>query len=156
MKQLILSALLCVAFHAHSQEILFTDSSKISQVVSAIVAEVPAFHFVRVDSSRSKESFSHIYSDSTHTMKINFAIWKMGGNKDLELPDTVYYQLASIIGPYKVLFPYWKKYYQPEADLISLQADGHGKVFITPFIGKKYFVCTLTKSNGWWITYHMY
>jgi hypothetical protein len=156
MKSLILAALLCAALISQSQEILFKDSTKIPHIVSSIIAESPGYHYVRVDTSKGKASFSHIYSDSINTLSIEFLIWKIGGNRDLEIPDTVYYKLAAIKGPYKALFPYWKKYYQPEADLIEVQANGNGKIVIQPYIGKEYFVCAFNKGRNWWITFDMH
>jgi hypothetical protein len=156
MKSLILAALLCAALISRSQEILFTDSTKISPIATSIITESPGYHLIRIDTSQSKKSLSFIYSDGSNTLSIEFAIMKMGGNKDLELPDTVYYKLAAIKGPYKALFPYWKKYFQPDADLIEVQANGHGKVVIQPYKGKKYFVCAFNKSRSWWITFDMH
>jgi hypothetical protein len=156
MKSLILAALLCAALISRSQEIIFQDSIKIPQVVSTIVTEIPGYQFVKVDSSKNHKSFKYIYSNGIKNVWISFSVLNIGGNKDLEIPDTVYYKLVSVIGPYKALFPYWKKYFQPNADLINLQKDGHGELIIRPYIGKKEFVCTFTNSSGWWITFNMY
>jgi hypothetical protein len=63
-------------------------------------------------------------------LTVTFRIDYVGENKDLEREGVKTYKLKQIKGTYLQIFPVWKKYYHPEAELEPMLTDYKKQKFI--------------------------
>lgn len=83
--------------------------------------------------------------------EIHFKQLKRGGNFDLGKPDTIFYNINYITGYFKTLFPFWKKYIQPNANREKVATDKHGELYFLPDIEKgKQLVFAFVKEGKSW------
>lgn len=63
-------------------------------------------------------------------LTVTFRIDYLGENKDLERQGVKTYKLKHLKGTYLQIFPFWKKYYYPEAELEPTLTDYKKQKFI--------------------------
>lgn len=64
-------------------------------------------------------------SDATVKLRVVFLKRAKGANLALEQPGQTVYELQYIIGKYLDIFPVWKKYIDPSADIEALSTKGY-------------------------------
>lgn len=154
----IIMLLICLftAFSASAQmEKTFSsrDSSDITKLVNTVLASTKnQYHLDTLDVRRvtpKYESISVKYSDGTHWLRIDFTGIKSGGNFDLGTPDTLNFTFVELTGFFQDIFPFWKKYYQPDADMVTVVNDGRGKVIVVSYL-KGTMVSAFNKDGDLW------
>jgi hypothetical protein len=84
-------------------------------------------------------------------LTVTFAIDYVGENKDLERQGVKTYRFKHLKGTYLQIFPVWKKYYHPEAELETILTNSKMQKFID-FPKKLYFY--IDEDNDVWALYN--
>jgi hypothetical protein len=152
MKNLIIILLLIISASAFGQmEKTFSskDSSDIPRLIDLVLKDTKnKYQLYNIDTSK-ENAIQVIYSDGKHKMIIEFARVKPGSNHDINIPDMMHYTFVSITGLYGDVFPFWKKYYQPDAKRSATAKMRHGKVIITPYLNGK-MISAFNKYGDYW------
>lgn len=152
MKKLLI--LLLLPFYMQAQtnnRIIFKERKQVFEVVEQLLATTKnSYKLVEIDSVKCRSCISFTYSDSVHKLTAFFYKDKSKGNYDLGIPDTINYRFGGITGFYLDVFPFWKQFFQPEADMIVVQGEGHGKV-ITLNEANKTWIVTMNKEREAWM-----
>lgn len=122
------------------------------------------FRFYKTDQGRESETFVYVPANLTdteigkgpqdymdhQTIEVVYSIYMAGKNDDLKIPGVKTYRLERSHGQFLNLFPFWQKYYVPEATaenykdyrmremrkgrmLMKFIDNDGGNWFITPF-----------------------
>lgn len=103
----------------YSSRYLFSDSIKMALPSS----------FRLADSLKiSNQTIYAYYDSSKNYININFYKAMDGENKDLRIEGTPVISGAKITGTYLELFAIWKKYFDPNADMIKIQKDRQARL----------------------------
>jgi hypothetical protein len=152
MKNLIIILLLIITASAFGQmEKTFSskDSSDISRLINLVLKNSKnKYHLDNINTTH-ENAIEAIYSDGIHKIIFEFSQVKSGGNHDLNIPDTMHYTFISVTGLYRDVFPFWKKYYQPDAKIKAIAKTTHGKVIITPYLKGK-MISAFNKYGDYW------
>jgi hypothetical protein len=125
------------------------DRQAVTDFVNEILVNTTKkYNQVRIDTSKQNNSINFWYSDGENFLNIYFYKFTEGGNKDLEIVGETYYGLQSIKGIYKDLFPFWKKYFEGDAEFNQVALSKHGKTMQIPYGGRKY-VATFNGPDVW-------
>lgn len=92
-------------------------------------------------------------------MIVTFRVKYIGENKDLEIKGIPEYRFERVEGKFLNLYPFWKKYINPNADAIKLTEDGAAKrdeVFIPRADGRKISYCFIKQFDIWTIILNVY
>lgn len=132
------------------KKFITTDRTDVTNVVNLILSNTKnQYKLEGVDTLTCGPCLLYHYSDGLHTLVISFIKLKSGGNSDLEIPDTLHYTFAAIQGFYQDVFPFWKKYYQPDAEMVDVAKTGNGKVIMHED-SKGTWVSTFNKGGEIW------
>lgn len=126
MKKVILLLLLFVNVYAFAQkqEAFFCrDSANIKNIANLVIENTKnKYQLERVISQRQDVEFW--YRHEKHDLvRIHFKFF----------PDRSAV-LAGLTGNYEDIFPFWKKYFQQDADMAKMEKERSGKLVTTPFL----------------------
>lgn len=126
MKNIIVLFILMLPIIGFSQEpclFICKSESEMRQAADAIALKAKS-NFVFRDITRSPRAEAKVsvrYWDTANVerrkMSVVFEEYMIGKNEDLEIPGTPVYYLYSVSGKYLDLFPTWKAYIDPTAEL---------------------------------------
>ncbi|MFT3750949.1 MAG: hypothetical protein QM768_21730 [Agriterribacter sp.] len=122
--------LLSISVSSFSQDRFFntTNRKDVDYVLNEVLSNTKnKYNQVKIDSLRYENVIEFHYSDGEHQLYVEFNKNEKGGNKDLGIPDTLKYSFSALRGFYQDVFPFWKKYYEPEADYVQTAMTKHGK-----------------------------
>lgn len=83
---------------------------------------------------------------------IDFVYYYQGENKDIEIKGVKYYRLSTVYAKYLNLFPYWKKHFNPTADVEKTLTD-YKSQRIKDATAKIYYY--IQKSGDVWVFHNM-
>lgn len=150
------SLLICLFVQAQDWTYFNCSTEKESQTIADSLLKESKRQYKFVISYKFQDKYILDYEHKTEKtplkIKFVFRVSKVGANPDLEIEGKTVYTLRSIYGKYLELFPIWKKYINPEADMETLPKEpmGGNKQFQT---GDKKHVYTFRsddKDNGYW------
>ncbi|GGB82870.1 hypothetical protein GCM10007424_23620 [Flavobacterium suaedae] len=143
MKKLLLFALLIISLSLQAQnkgyitglkKLTLQETSEIASEIASYsnmklrlyeVKETPAIQtlsYKYVPAELTDEQVSH-YKYSAEQAKsfiiVDFSFYMDGENKDLGNIGAKQYRLNEVKAKYKVVFTYWKKYFRPDAELVT-------------------------------------
>lgn len=149
------SLLVCLFVQAQDYTNFNCSTEKESRTITDSLLKESKRQYKLVDSLKYQNNYilDYEYKTETAPLKIRFAfsVYKVGANPDLEIEGKIVYTLKSIYGKYLDIFPIWKKYINPEADMETLSKKFGGDKKQIP-IGDKTKVYTFrSDDNGYWI-----
>ncbi len=125
------------------------DSSDIPKLINLILKSTKNTYHLNNINTAHENAIEVIYSDGTHKLIIEFSRIKAGSNHNLNTTGTTEYTFISVTGLYKDVFPFWKKYYQPDAKMAGTAKATHGKVILTPYLNGK-MISAFNKYGDYW------
>ncbi|MEP6595229.1 MAG: hypothetical protein ABJA71_04745 [Ginsengibacter sp.] len=146
MKILILISVLIIHTEAFGQmEKTFTskDSSDIPRLIDLIVKNTKNKYRLKNINTIHENTIEVIYSNAAHNLIFEFTRNQPGGD------TTSSYTFISLTGLYEDVFPFWKKYYQPDAKMAPTAKATHGKVIITSYVEGK-MISSFNKYGDYW------
>ena len=155
MKTKLLSLFLVLTFTCSAQTVKFiTDNlNDVRQTADSIALNAKrTYRF----SSEGKIKDSYIYriryvnvSDTTDILPVFFHISMKGSNAALEISGTPEYFFHTTFGKFLDLFPFWKKFIQPESDKVAAS-----KQMNEATINGKRFYLRESPGHDWEISMH--
>lgn len=101
------------------------DSLEFKNTVNQLVQDTgKSFVFDSSGETDVPGSFFKYKDDKNSTLLITFNTFFDGYNSDLEIPGVKKWRIRTMYGKYLALFPIWKKYFQPDANLESISKKG--------------------------------
>ena len=157
-KLLVIIILISNAAAAQIQEKIKTTSrADVDLIVNLVLNETTKkYTQVKVDSVKSRYYIDNQFSDGENLVNVYFAKYNEGGNKDLNITGSNYYRFARVAGVYKDVFPFWKKYFQPDADFLQVATNKNGKVVQLQSNGDNYSAAFNKAGDAWIIEIRKY
>src|SRR3954453_9858940 len=129
MRKELLIFLLIFCMRAFAQmEKTFTsaDSSGIPRLINLVLKSAKNnYRLVNVNNNH-ENAIEAVYSGGAHKLIFEFSRIKYPAGQRSNTPDSIQYTFISVTGPYKDLYPFWKKYYQPDAKMKASGKATHG------------------------------
>lgn len=101
------------------------DSIQFVQTVDQLVKDTGKnFVFDSLGETNSTGNFYKYIDDKKNTLLITFNTYFDGRNTDLEINGVKKWEIRTVYGKYLALFPIWKKYFQPEANIEEITKKG--------------------------------
>lgn len=152
MKKLVFILLFIINARAFAQmEKTFTtrDSSDISRLINLVLKNAKNKYKLTNTNNSHENAIESVYSDGTRKLIFEFLRINSSANQSSNTPDSIHYTFISVTGPLKDLFPFWKKYYQPDAKMNATLKATHGKTIQRPYqVGE--MISTFTKYGDNW------
>lgn len=121
-----LAIIFTLTVRAQVQIPIRTDNVKDVLTLIDSVSNVTKYQFVKVDSTYDRpELLGFKLANKSDTVTMLFIRQIEGGNSDLKTKGNMMYSFYQVQGNYQALFPIWKKYFNPTADL-SMVANNRG------------------------------
>jgi len=147
MKTFALLLLMSLSFVGYSQDyasFICRNESEVRRLSDNIALNAKRhfkFDTVKIshlDARKYIVSYSDI-EDTVSNSKLNvvFEIYMKGANKDLEIIGTPEYCFSSVRGKYLDIFPFWKKFINPKADLQNVSEKKSDEITISLPSGKR-------------------
>jgi len=145
MKIILLFALWFVCAPVNAQELDKFNTSNSNDVVD-IVAEVlhgssVKYNLISIDSGQNcRQCIQFNFADSSRDLNIFF--WKPKG-------AVVTWRLNQIKGSLITLFPFWKRYFEHDADWKKIMASGNGQTNFVTITGMECVASLHQERNVW-------
>lgn len=146
MKALIFFSVLIINTVAFGQmEKTFTskDSSDIHKLIDTILTTTKNKYQLKNINTVHENAIEAVYVNGTHNLIIEFTSNKPNGS------TTTSYSFISITGLYEDVFPFWKKYFQPNADMTSIAKTNYCKPVIIPY-AEGNMISSFNKYGDYW------
>ena len=146
MKKLILILVLIINTNVFAQRqgaFFYSDSAGIKNIVSLIMENTKnKYHLDKVFNRKQNVEFWYRYDPHT-LLRIHFQIF----------PDTSarLFILKTLTGNYEDIFPFWKKYFQENADSATIKKERFAKSAAIPFLKREIVYSFLGVGSSWQI-----
>jgi hypothetical protein len=152
MKNLLFILLCIISTPAFAQiEKTFTTSDS---------ADIPRFINLVLNNAKNKYRFSNvnnnhenaieaIYSGGTYKLIFEFSRIELPADSNSNMPHPVQYVFNSVTGPYKDLFPFWKKYFQPGDKMKATAKSAHGQPATIPYRNGEMIATFIKYGDNW-------
>ncbi len=142
----LLLTLSAAAYGQMEKTFISKDSSDINKLINIVVTGAShKYHLITIDTVH-ENAIEAVYSDGSHKLIFEF-LHISGINANAANP--VLYTFISVTGPFKDLFPFWKKYYEPDAKMNATLKASHGKIVARPYLDKQ-MICGFNRYGDNW------
>lgn len=118
---IIVVSFISLSAKSQSADILYNVSKDSARMISDELASLAKRKFVYSSTFENLKAYAIIFkyrdaNDESNELKIYFSVNNVGENRALEIQGTPRYYFYMVQGKFLDVFPFWKKYIEPEAD----------------------------------------